>query len=255
MNDFSNDLFESGASPAIGHNNPPAGPFREAIVREHTELAARHIAAAELWVKNGAITSEEQAAKLNDFRSGVKAVIKTVENDRKADKKPHDDAGKAVQEAYTPIIAQLKKAVDLTEKPLRDFLLAEQRRKEAEAAAERKRIAEEQARIEAERKAAEAEGDAARAAELEGIEKQAQKEAKRADRAPSKASVGSATGAGKSTSVRRIAYAKVTAVGPCFSYFRDHPDVLDLLTRLATNAVRAGETVPGTETHHEEKVI
>ena len=257
MNDETpQDLFEGSAPAAgVGHNNPPETPYRADVVEAHKELSDRHLEAAKAWKKMGDIQDEETAEKLNDFRAGIKLVIKDVDDDRKKDKKPYDDAGKAVQTAYVPIIDALKEAIKLTDVTMARWLADAKRRKDAEARAQREAEEARLRQIEEEKKAAEEEGDAKALVDLQKQEKAAAKAITKTDRASNqKAQVKSATGAGRTTSVREIKHAKVVKIGPCFSYFRDDPAVLELLTNLATQAIRRGEDVPGVEVKTEQKV-
>jgi hypothetical protein len=70
----------------IGHNNPP--PYRADVVAVHDAKAREFLDAAGAWLDLKEIQDEAQAAKLNDFIAGVKAVAKAVDADRKDDKKP-----------------------------------------------------------------------------------------------------------------------------------------------------------------------
>lgn len=50
---------------------------------------------------------------------------------------------------------------------------------------------------------------------------------------------------GAKLALREDKRAVVDDLNAVFAHFRDHPDVVDLLTRLATQATRSGATVPG----------
>ena len=210
---------------------------------QHAELAA-HVQvfcdAAGKWLDIKTVQSAEQAERLTDFVTGARDLYKRVEDARKADKKPWDDLGKQVQGAYTPLAAKVERIAKSMKAMQADWL-----RREDARIAEEKRQAEAAARAEreaAERAAAEAaaRNDISGQVEAEEALKAAEK-AEKAAAKPAKAQVGSATGAGRKMSLRETKHAKVINRRACFAYFQSHPEVEELLTRLATAAVRKGD--------------
>lgn len=192
------------------------------------------------WRDLKTITSAEQSEKLTDFITGARGVKKQIEEKRKSDKKVWDDKGKAVMAAYTDLTDVMDRAVDSV-KPLQaDWLRRENERIAAEKAEAARIAAEKQA--EAERLAAQAaaRNDVAGEAEAAKLLKEAGKQAKAAAR-PVKASAGSATGAGRTMSIRKTKVAVIHSQNGVYMHFRSHPAVVDLLQRLANEAVRAGE--------------
>jgi hypothetical protein len=240
-----------------GDNNPPV--YRAEIVESYVIKAREFLDAAGAWLDVKEIQTEEQAGKLTDFIAGVKAVAKNVDADRTTDKKPHDDAGKAVQAAYKPILDALNKAISRVEPMQRSWLKkveerqraeAERLRKEAEAAA---RAAEEQSRKAGSRNdvagEAEAEAAAKRAAEM-------QKEA--AGAAKSKAQVGSASGGARTTSLRKTKDVRITNARTLFLAVQNDAEIQECLTRVARRIVRAKDfsgDLPGVEIFETEKAV
>ena len=137
-------------TPQMGHNNGPA--FRPETVEAHSTSAAEFLDAAGEWLKIKELETEEQAAELNDFIAGLRKRWKTTDEDRKFDKKPHDDAGKEVQAAYVPILDKLKKAAERVT-PMQTVWLEKQEAIRQEEARKRQEEARKQ-REEAERLAA-----------------------------------------------------------------------------------------------------
>ena len=233
-----------------GGNSPP--PYREETVKEHDAKASEFLDAAGEWLALQEITSEEQASQLNDFISGLKKRRTQTDNDRKADKKPHDDAGKTVQAAYSPILEKLKRAIDRVT-PMQTAWLTKQdeiRREEARKAEEAARKAAE----EAEQKAAQAASRNDISGEVEAEEAAkaaaaAQKDAERA--AKSRANVKSATGGGRTTSLRTYVTAEVTNPRAAFMHYAENPDLLACMKTLAEREARAAgfdaekDTIPG----------
>ncbi|MBS8227134.1 hypothetical protein [Vannielia litorea] len=238
------DANEAG----IGHNNPP--PYDPEALSEHKSKADEFLAVTQQWLGLEKIETEEHAAQVTDQLDGLRGLYKKVDGARKAAKKPHDDAGKAVQAAYSPILTKLQRAADALKPKLGAYVEAKARR-EAEA----KRKAEDEARREAaaaERalREAEASGDISAQVEAEEKAKAAEKAAKEAQKAPD-TRVRSASGAGRTMSMRTVKEVEVVNINVLFLHYRDHPEVKALLQRLATADVRAtgydhaADPVPG----------
>ncbi|WP_333826890.1 hypothetical protein [Pararhodobacter sp.] len=220
--------------PPRDHNNPPGPVVPETLiakVQDHTDAAGA-------WLDLKAITDKDQAEKATDFVTGARKVWADLEAERKAQKKPHDDAGKAVQDLFTPLLAKVKAATDKVLDLQSKWMQAERDREEAlrkEREAEAKRVADE-----AEKRAQEAEArnDISGMIDAQGQAKAAAKEVKAAA-APVKAQSGSSTGAGRTVSLRTYYSCVVDKRGPALSHYRDHPEVLELIERLANAEVRA----------------
>lgn len=220
----------------MGDNNPP--PFDPEVRDNLSAKAQEFIDASNHWKKAGEVTTEHQAGQLTDQIDGLRGLYKKVDTARKEAKQPHDAAGKAVQDAFNPILTKLKRAADALKPMLADYAT-----KKAEAEAEAKRKAEEEARKKAEEaaaalKAAEESGDIGAQVDAEEAAKAAEEAAKKASE-PTKTNVKSATGAGRTMALRTQKEVEVTNVRVLFMHFHEHPDVLAVLSRLATAAVRA----------------
>lgn len=220
--------------PPRDHNNPP-GPVVPATliakVQDHTDAAGA-------WLDLKAIESKEQAEKATDFVAGARKVWKELEAERKTQKKPHDDAGQAVQDLFTPLLAKIDTSAKKVLALQSEWLKAEKKRedderKEREATAQR--IADEAAQRARE---AEARNDISGMIDAEAESKAAAKAVKAAS-APVKAQSGSATGGGRTVSLRTTYYCVVEKRGPALAHYRDHPEVTALIERLATADVRA----------------
>jgi len=218
----------------IGHNMAPAPIIPDTIrakVQDFTDGAGA-------WLDLKELTSNEQAEKATDFVNGARAVWKAVDEARKAAKKPHDDAGKAVQEAFKPLLTKLELAAKKVGELQTAWLRAERDRAEAlrrQQEAEADRAAEEAARRARE---AEARNDIDGMVEAEAAALRAEKDAKAASK-PVAAWAGSATGAGRTVSLRTTWFAEVVNINHAFVAYRDRPEVRELLERLATADVRA----------------
>lgn len=123
----------------IGHNQPPP-----------IEAFGLHIEGLFSLVSGSVsspVSNDDQEESLDALLDEVRKARKDADAQRAAEKKPHDDAGKAVQAAWKPLIDRCDKAADAIKSALTPYREARQRAKDEAA-----RIAREQA-AEAERAA------------------------------------------------------------------------------------------------------
>lgn len=231
----------------MGHNNPPAYD-----TEVHAELASKvddFMKATQAWLNLDKIETEEQAGLVTDQIDGLRGLYKNVDTERKTRKKPHDNAGTEVQTAFNPLLTKLKMGADSLKSKLAEYASAQEAKAAAEKAAaeaEAKRLADE---AEAERLASLETGDIS--AQVDADEKAAQAEvAQKAASAPKKTNVKSATGAGRTMSLRTVKEVEVTNLNVLYMALRDEPEVAALLTSIATRRVRAagydeGKPLPG----------
>jgi hypothetical protein len=111
--------------------NAPAEPavlFGEEV--EDLLLEARN------WLDGEPIETEQQAEAVSSLLNRLRRVAKDADEARKAEKKPHDDAAKAVQQKWTPIISKAELAATTAKQALAPYLKAieDKQRAEAEAA-------------------------------------------------------------------------------------------------------------------------
>ena len=221
----------------IGGNNPP--PYDVERFASCSDNLDKFNEAAKVWLEIEAVDTEDRAEKLNDFLAGAKKLKARIEKCRKEDKKPHYDAGLAVDAAYKGLADTLSK-VDAAIRPKLDAFMEAERQKALAAKAEEERKARE-AREEAERKAkaaAAAENDIRAQQEAEDAAKEAEK-AEKAAAKEVKIQVGSATGGARTASFRTTRSAEIVAITQVFLHYRDRPEVHDLLKRLADADIRA----------------
>jgi paraquat-inducible protein B len=79
------------------------------------------------------ITTDEQEAQLDALLDEIRRASNDAEAMRKAEKKPHDDAAKAVQAAWKPLLDKCDKAAEALKGVLTPYREARQRAKDAEA--------------------------------------------------------------------------------------------------------------------------
>ena len=225
----------------VGHNNPP-NDFEE--LNNQIEEA---IAQAENWLNGREITSTQDADKAAGFQQKLAALSKQAEKERTAEKKPHLDAGRAVDAAYKPLIDSPKNTITKLKAALTSFLRAEQKRKDEEAR---------KAQIEAAKKIAEAEKIKAdeEKKNLTAREEKIIKEAETAtiEQAPVKVSAGATTG--RKVSLRKVTKGEITDYEKLLMALRDRDEVRTLVQSLANRAAKAGVELDGMKIIEEQVV-
>lgn len=228
---------EAAKAPERIEGVQPYDPARQAELAAHVEVFCD---AAGKWLDIKTVQNPEQAERLTDFVTGARELYKRVEDSRKGAKKPWDDLGKQVQDAYSPLASKVKIIGEKMKLMQSDWL----KREDARIAAER-REAEAKARAareEAERAAAEAaaRNDISGQVEAEEALKAAQKQEKAASK-PAKAQAGSATGAGRTMALRTVRSAEIVNRKAALLYWMNDPALITELQRIANAAVRSGE--------------
>jgi len=220
------------APAKIGHNGPPADPF-DAISADILDL----FELASSALTGEPITTQAQADQIEQLADDCRKAEQAAEAARKEEKRPHDEAAKAVQAKWKPLIdkAELAKATAL--KALTPWKLEIQRQKDEAAAKAR---AEAESIAEAARKAAQAANAANDLAAREEAEAllaaadKAQKAANKVDRSP--------------TGLRTYWHAEITDRRAALNhYLKTAPDeFVATIQRLADQDTRAGiRNIPG----------
>lgn len=157
----------------IGHNNPP--PFEAfSMALDDAYVTAKD------FLDGAPVENQGQADAIGRIVSEAKKIRKDADAARADEKRPHDEAAKAVQAKWKPLLERADTIIEAAQRPLTTYLA-----KLAAQQAEAERLA----RAEAERKAQEAIA-ATRSAEsmddlerAHALEKEADKAAKDANRA------------------------------------------------------------------------
>lgn len=245
MNDQVQD--QTPEDPGIGHNQ---SPFETLKTRIDEVIKSTDNAIAQY----PEIDTQAVADEFTNLVDIARACKKEAENQRKAEKKPHDDAIKDIQERFKPLAENLDLAISALKRRVSDFLVRQQEKREAErkaAEAEALRVMEEAE--EAERAAAETGSVSAQIA--------AQTAKEQADQAIQEASapVGPARARGensnRSMGLRTTYSAVIDDYDRVYGHFRNDPKVRDVLQSLADAAARSAKgdetafTVPGARLH------
>lgn len=211
---------------AIGGNNPPPHIAHAMNIEDLFALVSGSTA--------GPVSTDDQEQALDALLDDIRTARKAADEQRAAEKRPHDDAGKAVQELWKPLLASCDAAADAIKAALTPYRVAKQRARDDAA-----RIAREEA--EARQKAAQ---DALRGSDdLEArfaaeqdlkVAKSLTAAANRADRAP--------------TGLRTVWIATVTDPAAFLRWVKQyHADALKAwLADFAAARVRGGDRqLPG----------
>lgn len=225
----------------IGDNNPPETPFEisQSKIQDLYDEAA-------LWLDGDPINSEEMAEGIATLLQSIRAAAKEAEDERAAEKKPHWDAGKAVDVKWKPLTTLADRATEAAKAALAPWL----KKKADEKAEEDRRL-----REEAERKKAEAE-KAIREANRENVlERQAAEdkleEAKKAEVTANKAareSAGVKGRTGRAVSLRKRYRAVLRDPEAALEHYWPHVRIEELLTSMAqADADNGKANIPGFE--------
>lgn len=156
-----------------GHNNPPPFEAHSLHIEDLFSLISDSTA-------GGKVETDEQEAALDSLLDEVRKAKKAADAERVAEKKPHDDASKAVQAKWKPLLDRCESAAEEIKRLLTPYRTAKQKAKD-------EAIAKARAKAEArEREAAEAlksSDDLETRFEAEEALKQAKKQTAAANRA------------------------------------------------------------------------
>lgn len=218
----------------IGGNNPPPVVAMSLHVDDLFSLVSGSTASP--------VTNDEQEAALDALLADVRKAANDADERRKAEKKPHDDAAKAVQAAWKPILDKCDSAATAIKNALTPYREARQRAKDEAA---RKARAEAEAAQQAAQQALRQSDDLEeRFAAEEGLKRASKLTAvaNRIDRAP--------------TGLRTYYEAEITDRREALKhYLTTHPGEFEaLIQRLADADARGTRApVPGVTFHERKK--
>lgn len=114
------------ASQEIGANNPPPHAAHSMNIDDLFETISGTTA-------GGRVTTDKQEADLDALLDDIRKARKAADTQRAAEKKPHDDAGAAVQALWKPLLAKCDMATLEIRKLLTPYREAKQRAKDEAA--------------------------------------------------------------------------------------------------------------------------
>lgn len=216
---------------AMGGNAPPAFDAHKANIDDlRTEAAA--------WLDGKAVESAEEAEGIATLIDMARAARDAANDQRAAEKKPHDDASKAVQAKWKPLVDSAQRILDVCLEKVGAWRVAERDRKEAAAALAR---AEAEAEAEAAREAMQS--SSGNLVEREQAEQVAES-AKMASKVASKTEKAAAKGNGLRTNYR----AEITDFAAAARHYwqPEHDRFEALVLEFAQRDVTAGRRdIPG----------
>ncbi|MDB5726629.1 MAG: hypothetical protein JWQ16_3383 [Novosphingobium sp.] len=172
---------------------------------------------AESLIKAGAATDQSSADRASDLANRLAELHKQADGSRATEKRPHDEAAKAVQAKWTPLLSTAEIYKRIKSAVITPFLLAEdQKRKAAEAAA--RKVAEEAAKA-----------------------GQPLPEPVQMERAAPKAG----SGGRRSVALREYTAVTITDRAAVLAFWAANEQVTEVLQKLSEKATAAGVQVPG----------
>ncbi len=208
---------------------------------------------AKNFLDGAGVKTEADATAVGSLLDQLRQARKAADEQRKVEKAPHDAAGKAVQVAWTPLLAKCDLAADAAKKALTPYLEAREAAQRAAAQAARDE-ADWQAQVAQDALRATAGDDLAAREQAEAL----LKDARRADRDATrldKARPLAATG-GRSVGLRTAYVPVLTDPTAALRYYRERaPEALKAwLFEQAAADVRAGaREIPGFAINEERK--
>lgn len=223
-------------------DNLPDDPF-EALAIEFT--AEKEL--AESFLKTP-VTTQEQANKAAVWAKKIAAIAKKATDLHKVEKQPHLDAGRAIDNKWRDLKEEPKALSDQLKAHLnawlreQDRLEKERQRKLAEEAEAKRREAEE---LLAKQDIA---CDNSQAEMLLSEAQEKEKEAAKTQNA-------NAGRTGAKVALRTFISAKIVDYDKALIALKDHPEMKDLVNRLADRAVKAGHILDGIEKIEEKRAV
>jgi hypothetical protein len=111
---------------AIGHNAPPPFEAWSLHIEDLFKLVSDTTA-------GGTVQNDEQEAALDALLDDFRKARKAADTERAAEKKPHDDAAKAVQVRWKPLLDKCDMAAEEIKRLLTSYRTAKQRAKDEAA--------------------------------------------------------------------------------------------------------------------------
>lgn len=196
------------------------------------------------WLRKNGISDTKSKDTAANYRAELLRLRKEADTQRDAEKRPHLEAGRAVDAKFKPIVEAADSAANELRDALTVFMREEERREQAER----------DARYQAERKAAEAaraELEAQRAKQMrdDPIAALTSAEPELPDLPPPPEAVKIQAGGqrGRKTGLREVTNYIVTDHSLALAFFAQSDEVKELIGKLAERACKAGVAVPGTE--------
>lgn len=239
------DVDAGSREVTIGDNNPPD---EFAVLKSDIEELAKD--ASEWLAKVGNIGNETDAEKAANYKDLLGKLYRKAEKERKAEKQPHLDASKEVDERYKPLKNEAEKAGKRVASVLSAYMVEQERIAREAAEAERRRLEEEQRkREEAARKAAEEAAAKNEPAPVVEVEPEPAPVV-----IPEKVKLGGTHA--KATTLRSYWSAEITDYAKAVEHYATHSKVVEVIQQLAdadARAMKEALNVPGVKLKEERR--
>lgn len=229
--------FETGAFPGDVPRNSGELTLTEEI--------ADAVEQAQEWLSKNKITDKVSSDTAANWRQRLLDLAKKADKQRESEKRPHDEAAKAVQAKWKPSIDAAEDAADSLRSALTQYMRAEEARQRAEAEVKRK-AAEEEAR-----KQREAAETARREAEAKNLPPPPEPEDVPLPFEPEPVKVQAGGQRGRKTGLRTVTTYVVTDLEAAWNATKHLQSVRDAVEKAAAAMAKAGATVPGVEKREE----
>ena len=224
-------------APPMGDNNPPSEPV---------ELIPLEVAAADAFLqKAGTIKTQVDADTASNKVTNLRDLKRKAEATHKAEKEPHLAAGRAVDAKYKPKIDDADNAVKRLLSAITVFQNAERARLQKIAD---EKAAQERAEWEKQQSALRAKAEAGAVTKQTTLEEILDATPAPPPPKPAEQVKVQAGGAlGKKVSLRTVKVATVTDFDKALVALKNHPELRDLVQKLANLACKAGVPLAGVE--------
>lgn len=234
----------------MGHNMPPVDPF---------DAFAAHIAdlldTASGFLDGEPVETEAVASRVSQLMDECRRAARDADAARAAEKRPHDEAAKAVQAKWKPLLEQVDRAVQVCKDALKPFLAKQEADKRAAALLARQE-ADEAARKAQEALRATSVTDLAAREQAEALLKQSDAAAKAATKA--EADRGRVSGGSRAATLRTYYTAQICDATEAarWAWMHRRADCEEYFTGLAQQAVNSGaRAIPGFTIIEEQRVV
>jgi hypothetical protein len=198
-------------TPPRGDNRPPEDTDYEFLKDVIEELEG----SAKIYLERGPITEQTEADRISNHADKLSEYWKKADEARKKERQPHDEALKAIQLKWSPLLLMAEAYRNLKFKLLTPWQISQQKAQEEEA------------------REAVAAGEPAR-------------EQARRPRAGTR---------GRAMTLKSFKSAEITDYDQCLQFFKENSDVRATIQDLANKAVRAGVSVPGVKLIEEQRTV
>lgn len=211
-----------------------------------TEEIADTVSQALDWLGKSGIKDKTSADMAANWRSKLLDLGKQADKQRETEKRPLDEAAKAVQAKWKPSIDTAADAAARLRDALTSWMRAEEAKARAEAEAKRKQAEDEAARALVEHEKALAEAAARNAPPPEPVDVPLPLPAVEAPK------IQAGGQRGRKTGLRTLTVYDVTDYAAALAHVKDHADVRAAVEKVCRVMAKAGATVPGVTSREEQ---